>query len=145
MSAAGDVGETVKINKMSTSEKRRTISELLKSSNNGKFCRGCLKQVGEIFQQHPETIRRLWKNYTNLKTGGAVAPSLYNERKGIDPDSLRVAFKEIPIQSCVISRGVAAELGSAKTTLLRSLKNIGLRACSRHLKTFLSPPARKKI
>lgn len=109
-----------------------------------KFCRDCLKKAGEMFQQHPETISRLWKNYTNLKSGGAVDPTLYNKRKGIDLGSLRVALKEIPIQSCTISHRVAAALGSAKATLLRNLKNIGLRACSRYLKPFLTAASKKE-
>ena len=67
MSASGSVSGSVKRKNLTTSQKRGAIAELLKGSNNGKLCRGDLEGVGEQFEQHPETISRLWKSYNQQK------------------------------------------------------------------------------
>ena len=149
MSAPGSVGGSVKRKNLTTSQKRGAIAELLKGSNNGKLCRGDLKRVGEQFEQHPETISRLWKSYNQQKEDGVVDPNLDNRRKvnsgrkGIDLVAVRSALKEIPIKSRTTIRGVAAALGVPKMTLFDNLKKLGLRAASRFLKPLLTDDNKK--
>ena len=81
MSASGSVGGSVKRKNITTSQKRGAIAELLKGSNNMKLCSGDLNRVGEQFEQHPETINRLWKSYNQQKEDGVVDPNLDNRRK----------------------------------------------------------------
>ena len=149
MSASGSVGGSVKRKNLTSSQKRAAIAELLKGSNNGKLCRGDLKRVGEQFEQHPETISRLWKSFNQQKEDGVVDPNLDNRRKvnsgrkGIDLVAVRSALKEIPIKSRTTIRGVAAALGVPKMTLFDNLKKLGLRATSRFLKPLLTDDNKK--
>ncbi|CAN0270881.1 unnamed protein product, partial [Pylaiella littoralis] len=97
---------------LTTSEKRAAIAELLKGSKNGKLGKGDLKRVGEQFQQHPQTISRLWKDYNKQKDAGEVDPNLDNKRKqksgrkGIDLVSIQAALAGIPIKNRTTIRGV---------------------------------------
>ncbi|CAM9233971.1 unnamed protein product [Pylaiella littoralis] len=104
---------------------------------------GDLKRVGEQFQQHPQTISRLWKDYNKQKDAGEVDPNLDNKRKqksgrkGIDLVSIQAALAGIPIKNRTTIRGVAA-LGIPRSTLFDNLKKLGLRAASRYLKPLLT-------
>ena len=105
ISASGSVGGSVKRKNLTTFQQRGAIAELLKGSNNGKLCRGDLMRVGEQFEQHLETISRLWKSYNQQKEDGVLDPNLGNRRKvnsgrkGIDLVAVRPALKQIPIKS----------------------------------------------
>ncbi|CAN0260747.1 unnamed protein product, partial [Pylaiella littoralis] len=144
MSASGNVVGTVKRKNLTTSEKRAAIAELLKGSKNGKLGKGDLKRVGEQFQQHPQTISRLWKDCNKQKDAGEVDPNLDNKRKqksgrkGIDLVSIQAALAGIPIKNRTTIRGVAAALGIPRSTLFDNLKKLGLRAASRYLKPLLT-------
>ncbi|CAM9993707.1 unnamed protein product, partial [Pylaiella littoralis] len=138
MSASGNVVGTVKRKNLTTSEKRAAIAELLKGSKNGKLGKGDLKRVGEQFQQHPQTISRLWKDYNKQKDAGEVDPNLDNKRKqksgrkGIDlVVSIQAALAGIPIKNRTTIR-------IPRSTLFDNLKKLGLRAASRYLKPLLT-------
>lgn len=107
------------------------------------------KDSENIFQQHPETMSRLWKNHTKQMDDSTVDPDLQNKRKrnlgrkGINLEYLHMALKEIPIKIETASRAVATALGVLKSTQLNNLKILGLRTSSRCLKPFLLAPGKK--
>ncbi|CAN0083821.1 unnamed protein product, partial [Pylaiella littoralis] len=135
---------------LTTSEKRGMIDDLLRGSKNGVLQRGDFKRVGALYQQHPETVSRHWRLYQQKKEAGEQNPDLSNKRKGnsgrtgINIPVLVEKLAEIPLKNRTTQRSVAAALGIPKTTLVRKLKKLGLRACSRFLKPLLTDIAKEK-
>ncbi|CAN0382926.1 unnamed protein product [Pylaiella littoralis] len=126
------------------------IDDLLRGSKNGVLQRGDFKTVGALYQQHPETVSRHWRLYQQKKEAGEQNPDLSNKRKGnsgrtgINIPVLVEKLAEIPLKNRTTQRSIAAALGIPKTTLVRNLKQLGLRACSRFLKPLLTDIAKEK-
>lgn len=150
MSSDESAAETPKRKNLNVAERSAVIAELLKGSNNGILRKGDFTRVGILFQTNRRVIARLWTCYQHQKAAGVLSPDLHNKRrgnsgrKGHNIDALRQTLKDIPIKNRTTLRGLAAALGIPKTTLVRNLEKLGLRAVSRQLKPLLTNRAKKE-